>query len=515
MLAVVNSLALAGLEAQAVQVEVDVSPGLPCFDLVGLPDTAVRESKERVRTAIRNSGFEFPAKRITVNLAPAVMKKEGPGFDLPIAVGILLSTGQLQGDLWQRCFFAGELSLNGDIRSIPGVLSMAWSLKNLAEAGDHLLVIPEGNGFEAGLVSGIKAIPVQTLQELVAFLQGENEINPIRIDLEQVISSRPVEQHLNFNQVRGQSAAKRAIEIAAAGGHNVLLMGPPGSGKTMLARSLISILPPLEPEEILEVSRIYSVAGLLSREQPLVLQRPFRTPHHTASTASIIGGGKHPRPGEISLATYGVLFLDEMMEFRKDVLEALRQPLEDRQVTVSRVQASYVYPADFMLVATANPCPCGFLGDPDHECCCTPYQVQKYRQKLSGPLLDRIDLQIEVPRLTLAELHQENHGEDSSRIRERVIQARQRQLHRLKRFGLYCNAQIKGSLVSRLCPIEPKGLKLLQAAFAKLGFSMRAYDRIIKIARTIADLDGSSLISDQHVAEALQYRFLDRPYAAV
>lgn len=514
MLAVINSLTLAGMDAQAIQVEVDVSSGLPCFDLVGLPDTAVRESKERVRTAIKNAGFEFPAKRITVNLAPAVIKKEGPGFDLPIAIGILASTGQLTGELWKRCFFAGELSLKGDIKSIPGVLPMAWGLKNIADPQRHLLVIPEENGFEAGLIDVVQSIPVKTLGELVAFLQGEKNIEPVRINLKELINKTNPNPQPNFNLIRGQYAAKRGLEIAAAGGHNVLLMGPPGSGKTLLAQGLISILPPLELEEALEVSRIYSVAGLLTKENPLVWQRPFRTPHHTASSASIIGGGKTPKPGEISLATHGVLFLDELMEFRKDVLEALRQPLEDRQITVTRVQASYVYPADFMLVATANPCPCGFWGDREQDCCCTPYQIQKYRNKLSGPLLDRIDLQIEVPRLTLEELQEDNFGEDSLSIRERVIRARRRQLHRLSKFGLYYNAQIKGTMVRNLCQIDVKGMNLLQSAFVKLGMSMRAHDRIIKIAMTIADLEESDLITHEHIAEALQYRFLDREYVA-
>lgn len=515
MLAVVNSLALAGLDAQAIQVEVDVSSGLPCFDLVGLPDTAVRESRERVRTAIKNAGFEFPAKRITVNLAPAVLKKEGPGFDLPIAVGILASTGQLTGELWKHCFFAGELSLKGDIRSIPGVLPMAWGLKNIADPKHCLLVVPEENGFEAGLVDGVRSIPVKTLGELVAFLQGEKDIGPIQINLQELMNKTSLKPHPDFNLIRGQSAAKRGLEIAAAGGHNVILMGPPGSGKTMLAQSLISILPPLELEEALEISRIYSAAGLLTKEQPLILERPFRTPHHTASAASIIGGGKTPKPGEISLAAHGVLFLDELMEFRKDVLEALRQPLEDRQITVMRVQASYVYPADFMLVATANPCPCGFLGDTKQVCYCTPYQIQKYRNKLSGPLLDRIDLQIEVPRLTLEELQEEISGDDSITIRDRVTRARKIQLQRLNRYGLYYNAQIKGPMIRKLCAIDANGMKLLQSAFAKLGLSMRAHDRILKIARTIADLAESDLITDEHLAEALQYRFLDREYAII
>ena len=507
MLALVKSLTLAGMEAAKIQVEVDVSSGLPSFDLVGLPDTAVRESKERVRTAIKNSGFEFPAKRITVNLAPADLKKEGPGFDLPIAVGILACTGQLNSDLWQDCFFIGELSLKGDLRSIPGALSMAWHLAQ-SNRGEQLIV-PIDNGHEAGLIKNAKIVAVSDLRELVSFLNGELTIEPLTVNPEDFfLRAKP--NGAEFDMIRGQGGVKRGLEIAAAGGHNVLLMGPPGAGKTLLARSLTSILPPLGLQEALEVSRIYSVAGLLTREHPLIVERPFRTPHHTASTASVIGGGRTPKPGELSLATHGILFLDELLEFRRDVLEALRQPLEDRRITVTRVQASYDYPADFMLVATANPCPCGYYGDRERECNCTPYQIQKYRNKLSGPLLDRIDLQMEVPRLSLEELQAEDNGEDAQAVRERVTVARRRPTERLRSHVLYCNAQIKGPMVQEFCPVNEEGTKLLHRAFAQLGLSMRAHHRLIKIARTIADLEGSELITGSHIAEALQYRFLDR-----
>lgn len=507
MLAVIQSLTLAGMEAATIQVEVDVSSGLPSFDLVGLPDTAVRESKERVRTAIKNSGFEFPAKRITVNLAPADLKKEGPGFDLPIAVGILASTGQLKDGLWRDCFFVGELSLKGDLRGVPGALPMAWFLAHSHQ--DSPMVVPVDNGYEAGLIQGATIVPVASLRELVSFLNGELVIEPVKVDPEEFLrKSRPKDS--DFNLIRGQAGVKRGLEIAAAGGHNVLLMGPPGGGKTLLARSLTAILPPLGLEEALEVSRIYSVAGLLTGEQPLVVDRPFRAPHHTASTASVIGGGRTPRPGELSLATHGILFLDELLEFRRDVLEALRQPLEDRKITVTRVQASYEYPADFMFVATANPCPCGYYGDRERECSCTPYQIQKYRNKLSGPLLDRIDLQMEVPRLTLQELKAADGGEEAHVVRDRVTAARRRQWQRLAGHGLYYNAQIKGPMVEELCQVDEEGTHLLHRAFAQLGLSMRAHHRLIKIARTIADLEGSELITGVHIAEALQYRFLDR-----
>lgn len=508
MLAIVNSLALAGMDANAIQVEVDVSPGLPSFDLVGLPDASVRESRERVRTAIRNAGYDFPAKRITVNLAPADLKKEGPGFDLPIAIGILVSTGQLRGDFWQNCFFVGELSLQGELRSIPGILSMAWTLAHYTDK-NYSFVVPKENGFEAALVSNLKVISPSNLVELVSLLQDQISFEYLNIDIERYFEEEE-DQGFNFKQVRGQSGVKRGLEIAAAGGHNVLLIGPPGSGKTMLAKSLIGIMPPLDIGEALEVSRIYSVAGLLNAEKPLVMKRPFRTPHHTASAASMIGGGRTPKPGEISLANHGVLFLDEMPEFRRDILEALRQPLEDRQVTVTRVRATFEYPANFMLVATANPCPCGYYGDREKECMCTVYQIQKYRNRLSGPLLDRIDLQIEVPRLTLIDLQGDVPGEDSAIIRERVIKARERQYHRLKEHGLYYNAQIKGTLMNKLCKVKDDGIELLHKAFEQLGLSMRAHDRILKIARTIADMEDKDFIHREHIAESLQYRLWDR-----
>ncbi len=502
MLAKVYSCTTFGLTPYLVEVEVDVAGGLPDFTIVGLPDVTVKESKERVRTAIKNSGYDFPARKIIVNLAPADMKKEGPGFDLPIAIGILAATGQLNSVFINEYVLVGELSLDGRIRPVPGVLPMALFVQR---QNVNKFIIPMENSTEASLVS-TQSYSFHSLGEVKDFLERPDNLQAVKQTCLEDYIARNKANSVDFSQVKGQRNAKRALEVAAAGGHNILLIGTPGSGKSLLAKCLPAILPPLTPEEALEVSKIYSVAGLLNKDMPLITQRPFRSPHHSSSAASLIGGGNIPRPGEVTLATHGVLFLDELPEYRRDVLEALRQPLEDRIVTVSRIRASITYPAKFQLVAAANPCYCGFFGDRLRECICTPYQVNKYRSKISGPLLDRLDLHVEVPRLTYQEMEGEKSGESAEIVRQRVWAARGRQLARFEGLGINCNAEMGLAELQKFCSLQREARLLLKEAYMSLALSARAHDRIIKIARTIADISGSEQIKAEHLAEAIQYR---------
>jgi len=514
MIAIVKSTVLQGLDGQIVEVEVDVSGGLPSFDIVGLPDASVREAKDRVRAAIKNAGFEFPVKRITVNLAPADLKKEGPLYDLPIAAGILAATEQINGGRSREFVMMGELSLNGVLKGVAGVLPNTLVALN-ADCGK--VIVPLENAPEAALAEGVQVYPFRDLVELAGFLNGETDKDPYTVNVSAMMRCGDGE-YPDFADVRGQHAARRALEIAASGGHNVIMIGSPGSGKTMLARRLPGIMPDLAFQEAIDVSKIYSLAGLLPPGQPLLTRRPFRSPHHTASAASIIGGGRVPRPGEVSLAHHGILFLDEITEFHKDALEALRQPLEDGVVTVSRVHASYTYPAGLTLVAACNPCPCGFHGDPSHGCSCTPHQVQRYISRLSGPLLDRIDIQIEVPRLPFEEISSTGQAESSRSIKDRVDSARELQRARMNsqndslqhRALPACNARMGPQEVRRYCKLSASARTLLREAFKRLSMSARAYDRILKVAMTIADLDCAGIIQDIHVAEAIQYRSLDR-----
>lgn len=507
MLSRVTSAAIHGIDGYPVSVEVDYRQGLPSFSIVGLPDTGVKESRERVLAAIKNSALTFPPQRITVNLAPGYIKKEGPSFDLPIAVGILIATEILPSDLADGLAFLGELGLNAALRPVRGVLPCVLGLK---KRGIRKIVLPRKNAQEAAIVDGVDVFPLESLTDVIGLLTQESPRAPYRVDRETVFK-RSCAYSVDFADVKGQSFAKRALEVAAAGGHNILLIGPPGSGKTLLARRIPTILPDMEFEEALETTKIHSVAGYLRDGESLMATRPFRSPHHQVSNAALVGGGANPRPGEVSLAHRGVLFLDELPEFGRDVLEGLRQPLEDRFVTVVRVANAVRYPADFLLVAAANPCPCGYAGSSVRACACTPAAVQRYHSRLSGPLLDRVDLHVEVPALKLDEITElAPAGESSESIRRRVVAARTRQRERLRQQGLFENSQMGVRDIRRYCAVEGEGRALLKEAIKKLGLSARAYDRILKVARTIADLDDSASIGAAHISEAVAYRVLDR-----
>ena len=500
MLAKVFSCAVIGLDGVVVEVEVDTGRGLPSFVIVGLPDAAVQESRERVQAAVKNAGFYFPAQRVTVNLAPAAIRKEGPAYDLPIAVGVLIAAGQLLPETVEGTFIVGELSLDGSVRHVRGILPMAALAR---EQGYKHIIVPVEDAREAALVPHVEVIPVNDLASLVNHLNGSQPIPPAVVSVEETPALSPSVN--DFREVKGQEHIKRALEIAAAGNHNVIMIGPPGAGKTLLARALPSILPPLTIDEALDVSRIYSVADQLPDDLPLVRHRPFRAPHHTISHAGLVGGGNWPRPGEISLAHRGVLFLDELPEFGQRALETLRQPLEDKIITISRAQGSLTFPANFMLVAAMNPCPCGYWGDSVKECTCAPAVVTRYQKRISGPLLDRIDIHVEVPRVDHMKLTDARLGEDSAAIRARVDTARQIQR---RRFGsdAAANADMRPADVRMHCKLDDAGMSLVRAAMAQLQLSARAFHRILKLARTIADLAGSENIQPAHVAEAIQYR---------
>ena len=501
MIAKVRSMGLQGIGGYEVQLEVYISNGLPAFDVVGLPDAAVREARERVRAAIKNNGYRFPVSRMTVNLAPADKKKAGTLYDLPMFIGILAADGDIDepGD---DCAFIGELSLSGELRPVYGALPMAIAA---ARCGVKKLFVPADNAAEAAFADGISVYPVKNVDELLRLMRGEVNIEPAAAPaLDTLMEHMP-----DFSEVKGQENVKRALEIAAAGGHNILIVGPPGAGKSMMAKRLPGILPDMSRGEMIQSTEIYSVAGLTSREHPIVSMRPFRAPHHTVSAAGLSGGGTSPRPGEISLAHNGVLFLDELPEFRSDVLEVLRQPLEDGEVTVSRVAGTVTYPSRFMLVCAMNPCKCGWYGHPSGRCRCTERDVRRYHSKISGPLLDRIDLIVEVPALDYEELSRRSSAERSADIKKRVNAAREIQRRRFGGDGTMCNAHIGSREMSEICALDAEGEALMHAAFDSMGLSARSYDRILRVARTIADLDGQETISPEHVAEAIQYRTYD------
>ena len=501
MFSKINSCAVVGLDCERVEIEVDIGHGMGGTIMVGLPDMAVQESKERVHSALKNSGASFPARTTVINLAPADIRKEGPSYDLPIAIGLLKSSGQIHGEL-NDSFFVGELALDGALRHTNGILPVTIFAK---EKGFKKIYLPKVNAYEANLVEGIEIIPVDNLKQLISHLRGINKIEPVDPQDFNELSKRE-DLEVDMAYVKGQEHVKRALEIAASGGHNVLMSGPPGTGKTLLAKTIPTILPQMNKMEALEVTKIYSIAGILPSDKPLVTVRPFRSPHHSASAVSLVGGGKFPRPGEISLAHRGVLFLDELPEFPRTTLENLRQPLEDGTVTISRAQGTLTFPSKFSLIASMNPCPCGYLSDPERECSCSPTQVIRYQKRISGPLLDRIDLHIEVPRIKFEKLSAKELGESSESMRKRVEMAREIQDRRFKDKKIISNSEMSSEQVREYCQIDSQTLDLLKNAISQFQLSARAYYRVLKLARTIADLNNSDRIKTPHIAEALQYR---------